>query len=99
MKISRTIAVLLLSSTLVLAKNPKVGTELDSVNPSTTVDVIVQFKTPPTKDDLKQLGPYGQMKKVFTTSTPSASLQAAKSLDCGNPDIKFISKGDSGRSV
>src|ERR1035437_5549109 len=27
------------------------------------IDVIVQFTHPPTKDDLKLLGPYGQMKK------------------------------------
>src|ERR1051325_11200884 len=29
------------------------------------VPMIVQYKTPPTKDELKQLGPYGQIKKQF----------------------------------
>jgi serine protease AprX len=34
-------------------------------NSSSTIDVIVQYKTTPTKNELKELGPYGQIKKQF----------------------------------
>lgn len=35
------------------------------VNSSSTVDVIVQYKTAPTKSELSALGPYGQIKQQF----------------------------------
>src|SRR2546421_11040081 len=40
----------------------KVAPDLPQSNPNAVVDVIVQFKTVPSKDELKQLGPYGQVK-------------------------------------
>src|SRR5216684_1260341 len=43
----------------------KVAPDISLSNPNTLVDVIVQFKNAPTKDDLKKLGPYGQVKKIF----------------------------------
>src|ERR1035441_2650014 len=93
MKTFRTLTVLLLGATLLLAKNPKIATDLNGVNASTTVNVIVQFKTPPTKDDLKQLGPYGQMKKIFTgINAVVIPLQVSKlETIAANPNIKFIS--------
>ena len=45
----------------------KVSRDMPTTTPSGTVDVIIQFKQPPTKDQLKQLGPYGQVKKQFTS--------------------------------
>src|SRR5450759_3783827 len=49
------------------------------------IDVIVQFWNTPTKNDLKQLGPYGQMKKqldivhgVHVSLSPS-DIKALKS--------------------
>jgi hypothetical protein len=36
-----------------------------STDPSAVVDVIVQFKTPPTRQELKDIGSYGQLKKQF----------------------------------
>src|SRR6266850_769457 len=43
------------------------------------VDVIVQFKTPPTKQELKQLGPYGKMKKLFQ-GVNAINLQLSRKL-------------------
>src|SRR5438876_12049464 len=40
--------------------------DLPQSNPNAVVDAIVQFKTPPTKDDLKQFGSFGQVKRQFT---------------------------------
>jgi serine protease AprX len=57
------------------------------------VDVIVQFKTAPTKDELKQLGAYGQIKKQFvkingvSVSLTSAQIEALSN----NPNISYIS--------
>src|SRR5258707_8754812 len=60
---------------------------------SSPIDVIVQYKTPPTKDELKQLGPYGQIKKQFVhlnavdvTIAPAAI--AALEQD---PNVTYIS--------
>jgi hypothetical protein len=54
---------------------------------------IVQFHTPPTNDDLKQLGTFGQVKKNFgsikavNASVPSNSLAALEN----NPNVRYIS--------
>jgi len=48
-------------------------------DPNALVDVIVQFKTPPTKQELKQLGPYGQMKKIFQ-GVNAVNLQLSRKL-------------------
>src|SRR5689334_19500697 len=50
-----------------------------------SIEVIVQYKTPPTKDELKQLGPYGQIKKQFTAIN---AVWAVVTLD----DIATIEK-------
>lgn len=46
---------------------PKISRDMPSSTPNGMVDVIIQFKGVPTKDELKQLGPYGQVKKQFTS--------------------------------
>jgi serine protease AprX len=49
------------------------------VNSNLPVDVIVQYKTAPTKNELKQLGPYGQIKKQFVhVNAVSVSLTSAQ---------------------
>src|SRR5579872_3567061 len=91
-KLLKTLALLLLASTVALAKNPKLSRDLDGLNPTSTVNVIIQYKNPPSKDDLKQLGPYGQMKKLFhginavVISLQPAQLQTIAS----NPNVAFI---------
>jgi serine protease AprX len=55
-------------------------------------DVIVQYKTTPTKDELKQLGPYGQIKKQFVhVNAVSVSLTAAQiQAIVTDPNVKYI---------
>ena len=43
----------------------KLSSDLPPANSSALLNVVVQFKTPPTKDELKLFGPYGQVKKTF----------------------------------
>src|SRR6266568_2684621 len=64
------------------------------------VSVIVQFKTPPTKDELQQLGSYGQLKKTFNSikaicATVSPSVFAALKAD---PNVKYVSPDRKHRS-
>jgi len=62
-------------------------------DPNATVDVIVQFKTPPTKQELKQLGPYGQMKKLFQ-GINAINLQLSRSLVDNlenDPNVLYVS--------
>ena len=57
------------------------------------VDVIVRFVHPPTKDDLKLLGPYGQIKKqlfIINAVHLSLSPQQIQAL-ASNPVIAYIS--------
>ena len=49
MRSLRLTAVLLLASTLVFAKHPKIAEDLDAADPSSNVDVIVQFRQTPTE--------------------------------------------------
>ena len=58
---------LLLGLVNVVFAGPKLAKDLPPPNSTAPVDVILQFKTLPTKDDLKQLGSYGQTKKTFNT--------------------------------
>src|SRR5947209_5489814 len=57
------------------------------------IDVIVRFTHPPTKDDLKLLGPYGQVKKMLDVINAvhiALSPQAIVALS-SNPAIAYIS--------
>jgi serine protease AprX len=72
---------------------PKLAKDLPPPNSTAPVDIILQFKTLPTKDDLKQLGPYGQTKKTFNTIkaievTVSPSVLAKLEA---MPNVKYIS--------
>ncbi len=78
----------------------KLSNDLPSGNSSALVNVIVQFKTPPTKDELKMFGPYGQVKKTFNSInaifvTVSPSLLAALQAD---PNVKYVSPNRPHRS-
>src|SRR5437773_6304181 len=71
---------------------PKLAPDLPK-NSNSMVDVIVQFHNPPTKAQLKQLGAYGKMKKIFNginaahLSLPMSTVQALES----DPSIVYIS--------
>jgi serine protease AprX len=74
-----------------LSAASKLAPDLPTSGPA--IDVIVRFKNPPTKDDLKLLGPYGQIKKMLNlinavdiTLTP-AQIRALANV----PTIAYIS--------
>src|SRR5438034_4187604 len=79
---------------------PKQSKDLPPANSTAPVEVIVQFKTPPTKDDLKQLGSYGQVKKSFTSINAvdvTVSPSALAGLEA-NPNVRYISLNRTQRS-
>jgi len=57
------------------------------------IDVIVRFVHPPTKDDLKLLGPYGQVKKQFDFINAVHILLSPQQIRdlSSNPVIAYIS--------
>jgi serine protease AprX len=78
----------------------KLSIDLPPGNSSALVNVIVQFKTPPTKDELKVFGPYGQVKKTFDSINAiyvavSPSLLTALQAD---PNVKYVSPNRPHRS-
>src|SRR5438270_566652 len=84
---------LLLGSASLAFAGPKLAKDLPPSTSTGLVEVIVQFKNPPTKDQLKQLGAYGQMKKVFdgikaALVTIPASLLPTLEAD---PSIVYVS--------
>ncbi len=78
----------------------KLSNDLPPGNSSALVNVVVQFKTAPTKDELKLFGPYGQVKKTFDSInaifvTVSPSLLTALQAD---PNVKYVSPNRPHRS-
>src|ERR1051326_7621930 len=74
-------------------KPSKVAPDISSTNPNAQVDVIIRYKTAPTKDELKQLGAYGQIKKQYSIIkgiriTLSVSAINAIAVD---PNVAYIS--------
>src|SRR5437867_4370987 len=71
----------------------KIAPDVPKSKSTTFTDVIVRFKAPPTKDDLKQLGPYGQIKKQLTlvnavlVSLSQADIQTLEN----NPAVAYVS--------
>jgi Subtilisin-like serine proteases len=71
----------------------KLASDLPPGTSNTPVDVIIQFKAPPSKDELKLLGPYGQAKKtynsinaIFVTISPNTFAALA-----ADPNVRYIS--------
>lgn len=69
---------------------PKAGPQ---VSPNTPVDIIVRFRTVPTKDELKQFGSNGQLKKVFNTlkAVHAQVPLSVVSLIEADPNVIYIS--------
>jgi serine protease AprX len=79
---------------------PKQSIDLPTANSTAPVEVIVQFKTPPTMDDLKQLGSYGQVKKSFI-SINAVQVIVSPGVLAGleaNPNVRYISPNRTQRS-
>jgi serine protease AprX len=62
------------------------------ITPTSQIDVIVQYQTPPSKNELKQLGPYGQIKKQFVhVNAVSASLTTGQIQTIAtDTNVKYI---------
>src|SRR5437764_5924963 len=80
---------LTVGSTLTFA-GPKIAP--DFPKSGSNVEVIVRFTHPPTKDDLKLLGPYGQVKKMLDViNAVHISLTPQQIQDLSsNPAIAYI---------
>src|SRR4026209_2216287 len=94
MKLLSITAVLLLASTPVFAKHPKIAQDLEAANPSSNVDVIVQFKHAPTDAHHKKITDRGgQLKRELGIIKGSHySVLASKLKDLADdPDVAYIS--------
>src|SRR5258705_6430657 len=70
----------------------KAASDLPRANSTSPVEVIVQYKTPPSKDELKQLGPYGQIKKQYSVINGvhvSLSADVIKQISA-DPNVAYI---------
>jgi serine protease AprX len=91
LRLMRPVLLMTLLASLSFA-GPKLAPDLPS-DANAMVDVIIQFKTPPTKQELKQLGAYGRMKKVFQNIN-GANLQLPMSLVQAlenDPNVAYVS--------
>ena len=85
--------ILLVAAATLAFAGSKVSPDTPASTPNGMVDVIIQFKSAPSKDALKQLGPYGQIKKQFVhinavnVVVPVSAINAIAS----NPEVKYIS--------
>src|SRR5437016_1161317 len=86
------ISLLIAGGSLAFA-GPKLAKDLPPGSVNGPADVIIQFKTAPTKDELKQLGAYGQVKKSFTSINAVSVNVAASVLSTleNDPNISYIS--------
>src|SRR5579864_2009523 len=84
---------LLISGTQLIFAGSKIAPDVPTSTPNATTEVIVRYKTPPTKDELKQLGPYGQIKRhldVINALHVSLTQQAIAAL-ASDPNVVYVS--------
>ena len=81
----KAITLLVLASTLIFAKHPKIARDLDSADPSAMVDVIIQSKTPPTDAHHQMIRDRGGLKN-------------RKSLDLVKGSLYSLAADNSGRT-
>ena len=80
---------------------PKISRDMPSSTPNGMVDVIIQFNGVPTKDELKQLGPYGQVKKQFTSINAIHMTLAVSTINslATQPWISYITPNRPAKST
>jgi serine protease AprX len=95
MNVIRMISILTLAAGLLSAKHPKIAGDLDNADPSSTVDVIVQFTVPPTAkhhQKVKDLG--GRLKTdlsgVIKGAHYSVPVNVLAEL-ANDPEVAYIS--------
>ena len=93
----------LLGAPLLAFGGSKIAPDLPQSDPNAIVDVIIQYKTPPSKDELQQLGPYGQIKKIYSVINGVNIVLTVKAIQqiSTDPNVAYItpnrkSKGDVG---
>src|SRR5258708_1258008 len=82
----------LLGAPLLAFGGSKVAPDLSQSDPNATVDVIIQYKTPPSKDELQQLGPYGQIKKIYSVINGVNIVLAVNAIQqiSTDPNVAYI---------
>ena len=83
----------LIGAASVVLAGPKTTAPDLPINSNSPIDVIVQYRTTPTKNELKALGPYGQIKKQFVhINAVSAWLTPATIQTVSqDPNVSYIS--------
>ena len=90
--LKRFISIALIFGSTVAVAAPPSKIAPDVPKSGARVEVIIRFDHPPTKDDLKQIGPYGQVKKSLDVingidiSLPPAAIQLLQYI----PGITYI---------
>ncbi|MCZ2147762.1 MAG: hypothetical protein LC126_08290, partial [Bryobacterales bacterium] len=73
--------------------DPRISHDLNGRSSNQPVDVIIQFKVPPSNNDLLQVGPFGQLRRQFRSMKaihvrmPERFIQIFKLL----PNVAYIS--------
>src|SRR6266853_3516757 len=85
-------ALVLLSAPLLTFGGSKIAPDLPQSDPNATVDVIVQYKTAPSTDELKQLGPYGQIKKIYSVINGVNIALTVKAIQqiTADPNVLYV---------
>ena len=73
----------------------KLSHELQSIDPGSTVDMIVQFRTTPADSELKNLAAHGVLKNTFRHFPAAVFRGRADALEAlaANPNVAYISAG------
>src|SRR6266700_3851994 len=81
-----------LTTALTAMADSKIAPDLPQSNSSAVIDVIVQYKTPATKDELQLLGAYGQIKEIYNVisgvneTLPFSMIQQIQS----DPNVAYV---------
>jgi serine protease AprX len=87
-------AVLLLTASFAFARNPKLGRDLDGIDPNSNVDVIIQFQHFPTEAHHQMVRDHGgALKAPFRSIKGAVYTVPASALEglANNPEVVYIS--------
>ena len=83
------IAVLLLTASVAFARNPKLGRDLDGINPNSNVNVIIQYKHVPTDGDHQKVrGQGGSLKRRYGRVRCGAYTVPAQRVGAASPTTR-----------
>ena len=94
MKPPLSLSILLLAGSLAYAGHPKLARDLDTADPNSTVNVIVQFKDAPTEQNQQRMRTRGARHRTRLASVNggmyTVSVRDLEAL-ANDPDVEFIS--------